>query len=71
MDSLAEIMARLERRAFAQEEERRVSPQALPPLASAEHVPLPRALPQTARRPYRQTSRPKPHTVPSLMTENA
>ena len=47
MESLAEIMARVERLAFAQEEARQIRPYALQPLSSDEQVTLPLALPQT------------------------
>src|SRR4029450_4690426 len=51
MESLAEIMARVERPAFAQEEERQIRPYALQPLSSDEQVTLPLALPQTEMLP--------------------
>jgi hypothetical protein len=51
MESLAEIMARVERLAFAQEEERQIHPDALQPLSSDEQVTLPLALPQTEMLP--------------------
>jgi hypothetical protein len=51
MESLAEIMARVERLAFAQEEERQIRPYALQPLSSDEQVTLPLALPQTEMLP--------------------
>jgi hypothetical protein len=51
MESLAEIMARVERLALAQEEERQIRPYALQPLSSDEQVTLPLALPQTEMLP--------------------
>ena len=51
MESLAEIMARVERLAFAQEEERQIRPYALQPRSSDEQVTLPLALPQTEMLP--------------------
>ena len=50
MESLAEIMARVERLAFAQEEERQIRPYALQP-PSDEQVTLTIALPQTEMLP--------------------
>jgi hypothetical protein len=51
MESLAEIMARVERLALAQEEERQIRPYALQPLSSDEQVTLPLTLSQTEMLP--------------------